>query len=524
MPDSVVWIPDNSGHVSCVQTSTGYELGRYKIAPDDLPGIPGSDRDGVYPPNYGTPSRVVVAPDGSCWVGNLSAGSVVKVGLLSNDGYIDRNHNGSADTCVDANADHLIRGSEILDWGDDECVLYEVVFSDTLPPSVQYPGIYSGAYDPDDVTGNSPAGLALDSKGDLWVGGGAADDVIVVSNSVKQALRRFWHIVGARDGAVPEAITVEGPYDLTANPSILTVPLTHAVYPDPGAGPVCVLDTTNWLPKGTVFVGTDTITYDGLAYDDGLACWVLSGTGGIFHDHTEGTIVYGPGHVTCGFVIDENGILWSAGRDGNNLVRFDTNSCTWSYVTLTHKCYGLALDGLGHLFVTGSSDNKMSRINITAGSLYTDGRSWVGAVDWTQSCPGLSGSRGVVCTSDNNVWVANSFANTVTRYDNDGNSVASVAGGAEPYGVTVDLDGKPWVCDGLDEYTYYINPTTNLLGSSPAPKRLYDSIGHAGYMGRSPFALYVPVSSDRMRHGKHFTDQVQQPYRDTQFDTNLTGE
>ena len=36
--------------------------------------------------------------------------------------------------------------------------------------------------------------------------------------------------------------------------------------------------------------------------------------------------------------------------------------------------------------------------------------------------------------------------------------------------------------------------------------------------------IYIVGEGYRMRHGKHFTDQVQQPYRDTQFDTNLTGE
>lgn len=502
--DSVVWVPDDSGHLSVVQTSTGYELGRYKVAPS---GLPARQPGGAT--NHGSPSRVVVGPDGSCWVGNLSAGSIVKVGLLSNGGYIDRNHNGSADTCVDANADYLIRGAEILAWGADECVQYEVVL---VPDNMlgtdgkrcHVPGEYTGSYDPDWVTGSSPSGLALDDKGDLWAATGAADDVIIVGGQVKLGLRRFWHITNARDGNAPSDVSVDMVADLT--PYTTTLASNISI----GATTVPCVDTTNWLPIGTARIENDDVAYTSIVSN------VLHGCSGVFSNHSSGTSVYGQGHTSCGAVIDAHGILWSAGRDGNNLVRMDTtNPSGWEFIMMPHRAYGLALDGNDHLFVTGFSDNKMSRVNILTG-----------AIDWTATAVSLSGSKGAVCTADGNVWVANASNNTITRHSGDDGSLAHapINGGQEPYGITVDLNGNPWVCDALDDYVYYIDPTTNTIGASPTPKHLLDTIGHTGYIGRSVFEEYVPVLSQRMRHGKYFSDGVQQPYRDTQFDTDLTGE
>ena len=63
--------------------------------------------------------------------------------------WIDRNNDGICQTSQDLNNDGDITGSELLPWGDDECVLYEVV----LIPGNEgtfVPGTYPGLYEDND--------------------------------------------------------------------------------------------------------------------------------------------------------------------------------------------------------------------------------------------------------------------------------------------------------------------------------------------------------------------------------------
>jgi streptogramin lyase len=371
-----IWVPNDNGTISKVSTSTGKELGRYRVVPPDLPDIPPAPP--LFPvarQNFGSPSRTTVGLDGSCWVGCRTAGTVVKIGLLEAGQWIDRNGDGIVQTSRDLNNDGVISGSEILPWGQDECVLYEVV----LVPGhegVHYPGDYPGPYDNNDATGTSPRALAVDTHNDLWVG--------------SWGLKKYYHIVGATTSALPSAISIDRIVDVAP-------------------------------------------------------------------------------HTPYGAVIDRFGVLWSAGRDVGDVLRMDfsTNPASLSSVQLPHSAYGMALDFLDHLFVTGFSQDEMSRINITNS-----------AIDWTKAAPGLFGSRGAVCTHDNDVWVANSFSNTVTRYDNDGNLKATIDVGAEPTGVAVDANGKVWACDHMDEFIYDIDPATDALDII---KELPGTIGHYSY-------------------------------------------
>lgn len=154
-----IWVPNNSGTVSKVDTETGDELGRYKVVPPDLP-------------HHGNPSRTTVDLQGNVWVGNRTAGTVVKIGLYEAGQYIDRNEDGIIQTSRDLNEDGDITGDEILPWGEDECVLFEVV----LVPGHEgtyAPGEYEGPYDTD-FWGTAPRSLAVDAHNNLWVGTGSS--------------------------------------------------------------------------------------------------------------------------------------------------------------------------------------------------------------------------------------------------------------------------------------------------------------------------------------------------------------
>ena len=152
-----IWVPNNEGTVSRVDTETGDELGRYRVAP---PGLP----------DNGSPSRTTVDLEGNVWVGLRTAGTVVKIGLCEGGQCIDRNRDGIIQTSRDLDGDGDITGDELLPWGEDECVLLEVV----LVPGHEgayVPGTYEGPYDTD-FWGTSPRSLAVDAQNNIWVGTG----------------------------------------------------------------------------------------------------------------------------------------------------------------------------------------------------------------------------------------------------------------------------------------------------------------------------------------------------------------
>ena len=354
-----IWVPNLEGTVSKVDTVTGKELARYRVVPDSLF-------------DHGSPSRTTVDLEGNCWVGCRLAGTVVKIGLYEAGCWIDRNHDGVCQTSQDVNGDGKITGAEILDWGEDECVLYEVVLVEGHQGTYA-PGAYQGPYDTYDIWGTAPRGLAVDASNNLWAGTWSTQKYYYIDGSTCQILK--------------------------------------------------TVDVSSW------------------------------------------------DHQAYGAVIDKNGILWSSSLWHNHVLRLDpsTNPPTISKVDYTYMVYGLGLDYLGHLFVSHWNQHSLSRINITTGSK-----------DWEQVHGEMSDSRGVACTSDNNVWVANSGNSTVTRYDNDGNLLQTIAlpAGSVPTGVAVDAAGKVWVCDLGDDFIHRINPLTNTIDLS---KEIVGSAGHYTY-------------------------------------------
>ena len=150
-----IWVPNsNEGTVSKVNTSDGRELGRYWTGPASA--------------GNGDPSRTTVDLQGNCWVGNRNTGTVVKIGLYEAGQCVDRNGSGVIETSNDTNGDGNISGGEILPWGQDECVLYEVVLiSGKL--GTYTPGNYTLGYDTN-YWGTAPRGLAVDANNNLWAG------------------------------------------------------------------------------------------------------------------------------------------------------------------------------------------------------------------------------------------------------------------------------------------------------------------------------------------------------------------
>ena len=343
------WVPRQQGYLSKTKTETGKELGRYRVAPHSC-----------------FPSRTTVDLDGNCWVGNRQAGTVVKIGLYEAGHYIDRNGNGTIETSLDLNDDGNITGAEILPWGQDECVLFEVVLI-TGKEGTFVPDTYVGGYDYNHW-GTSPRGLAIDASNNLWAGTWISS--------------KYYYIDGS-SGAILRTVDVSS--------------LNHHAY---------------------------------------------------------------------GAVIDNNGILWSSGQAYNHVLRLDPSTPpTISTLDIGHFVYGLGIDYLNHIFISGWTTSSLSRVNYSTG-----------VKEWTKSGP--YEARGVACTSDGDVWIAATSLDKVYRYNNDGNIVTSIDVGDGPTGVAVDAAGKVWVCNLNDEYIKRIDPATNTIDLS---KEIVGSGGHYSY-------------------------------------------
>ncbi|MEG3224395.1 MAG: hypothetical protein BME94_02445, partial [Methanobacteriales archaeon Met13] len=344
-----IWVPNsNEGTVSKVDTRSGNELGRYRVSPY----------------SYSSPSRTTVDLQGNCWVANRQTGTAVKIGLYENGGYIDRNNNGFIETSRDLNGDGVITGSELLAWGADECVLYDVIL---IPgkEGTYAPGQYQGTY-ANDGANPGPRGIAVDAQNNVWVG--------------TYATMKFYYINGS-DGQIIKTIDVSS-----------------------------------------------------------------------------------VSHTSYGAIIDENGILWSSGQVGNNVLRLDPKTNSFAKINVGHFVYGLGIDRNNHLFVSGWTDSKLTRINTLTGQ-----------VEWTKQ--GVYTARGITVTDDGDVWVANSNPGTVTRYSNNGVLKATISVGNTPTGLSMDADGKVWVVNYGDEYIHRINPATNTIELS---KRIPGGL-HYGY-------------------------------------------
>lgn len=155
-----------------------------------------------------------------------------------------------------------------------------------------------------------------------------------------------------------------------------------------------------------------------------------------------------------GGLVDGNGVLWSASLNQGKLLRYDTNTSLGSTIITNMLSYGMGIDNNGYIWNSQWTNNAIYKIS-PAGVI----------VSGFPKSTGGNGSRGVVITPvDNNVWVANSYSNTVTRLDNNGNLLKSIPVGGHPTGVAVDSNGKVWVTNLDSSNAMRINPASGVDG------------------------------------------------------------
>ncbi len=332
-----IWVPNsNEGTISKVDTSTGKELGRYRTAPSNTT------------PN---PSRTTVDLQGNCWVGNRQTATAVKVGLLESGQCVDRNTNGTIETSRDLNNDGNIQGTELLAWGQDECVLTEVVLIAGQERNY-IPGSFAGSY-ANDYWNPGPRGIAIDASGNVWVGTYGTKKYYYINGATGQIMRTI-DVSSANHtpyGAVIDrnGILWSSGYDdnaanadlLRLNPadnSFLATNLGHQVY---GIG----LDRNNHL-----FVSAyHQQKLSRVNVLTGQKEWTRDGTGDDYQAR--------------GIAVTSDGDVWVANTGSGKVTRWSNDGVKKTAIAVGNSPTGVAVDAAGKVWVVNNGDDYIKRID-----------------------------------------------------------------------------------------------------------------------------------------------------------------
>lgn len=329
-----IWVPNsNEGTVSKINTITGNELARYKTGPL----------------SYGNPSRTTVDLQGNCWVGNRQTGTAVKIGLYENGQYIDRNHNGIIETSRDLNNDGIISRDEILPWGQDECVLLEVVL---IPGNegTYTPGDYEGAY-ANDYWNPGPRGLAVDYKNNVWIGTFSS---------------MMYYYVNGNNGQILNCIDVSSvghtPYGAVLDHNGILWSSSYT------GNTLLRLDPKN---NSYNIINLPHIAY-GLALDQNNHLFI-SGR----EDYLISCLNIITGQIewtktsSCaqGITTSIDGDIWSADHKQGTVTRYSNNGDIKTIITVGNTPTGVCVDNAGKIWAVDNGDENIHRIDPLTNSI-----------------------------------------------------------------------------------------------------------------------------------------------------------
>lgn len=321
---SNIWISNTpEGTVSKIDTMTGVEVGRYRTGADGS-----SD-----------PSRTSVNLLGDVAVVNRAGGSVVKIAAVE-------------DRCVDANGDGEIQTStgptNVLPWGQDECVRWETVL---------HTGARAAAWD----SGSDPENI--DDMGcqlvdpQLWVSAMDGTDTVHV-----------WRLDGGT-GAMLDEVTLPGwtggwggvyggAVDRERGFWGVGKENTVLVHVDAETFELSVYDAAGYERFYGIAMDAEGTPWIASEYDDRLLH---------FSRATEQFIDHGTtGHGSLrGLAIDAAGNAWIAANNPCDLVRFDAAAGSYQNIALP-ECgtpVGVSIDVEGFIWVVDQGSSRAYKVD-----------------------------------------------------------------------------------------------------------------------------------------------------------------
>jgi YVTN family beta-propeller protein len=223
------------------------------------------------------------------------------------------------------------------------------------------------------------------------------------------------------------------------------------------------------------YVRTNATGVRTIAIDENNYVWIGGKMNRVheLYDSNTGELINGTrinfGCGGYGGLLDNKGVLWSSSGGDEGLLRYDPKAKVAKKINVVFS-YGLAKDSFGNIWNSQYDERKISK--------FSEDGTLLG-----QYPTGGDLSRGVAVTDDNDVWIANSGSNTVTRLYNNGTLKATIPVGTFPTGVAVDLAGKVWVTDRDSDDVMRIDPFTNkvdltvYLGKGAGPYDYSDMTG-----------------------------------------------
>ena len=151
-------------------------------------------------------------------------------------------------------------------------------------------------------------------------------------------------------------------------------------------------------------------------------------------------------------VIDIDGLLWSK-DDGITTINTYTGEIVGH---CNEEGCGIAVDHMYNVWLGDSEKGGVRRLNAETGRLvahYQD--------------PYARVSEGVSVGSYGDIWLANPFVNSITRFDPlTGEVLAVIPVGQQPVRVAIDADKNVWAVNGLSSSVTKIDTETNTVAGS----------------------------------------------------------
>ena len=229
-------------------------------------------------------------------------------------------------TSMDLNGDGNITGAEILPWGDDECVLFEVLLGNS---------------------GSGPRGLAIDASNNLWAGTNSEKKYRYIDGSTGAILKTL----AVPSNHKPYGAVIDGNGILWSSgqdtntimrldPTTDTMSLlgmSHLVY---GLG----MDASNQL-----FVS---------GWQNYRLSRVNVTTSGIDWTKTHGSM-----DGSRGVAVTSDGDVWVANSDRGSVSRYDNNGNFIIEISVGTTPTGVAVDAAGKVWVCNNGNEYINRID-----------------------------------------------------------------------------------------------------------------------------------------------------------------
>jgi streptogramin lyase len=306
---------------------------------------------------------------------------------------------------------------------------------------------------------NSPAGLAIDGSGDIWV-----------ANNAGNSLTEF-----GSDGSYIQTVTTGG----LKGPSQIAIDGSGNLWVSnfaSGINTISEFSSSGVANSSSPFSGGGLTTPEGLAVDAQGHLWVANSGANILSEFnvSNGSPVSSTGITTASLdspdfvAVDDNGDVWIT-NSGNSSVSLWQPGFGSLYTGFPYSDGGLnsprgvAIDSNNNAWIANRGANVASEFANTgpdSSSGYTVG--------------GLNGSLGIAVDSSDHVWIVNRVGNTVTELASNGSALSPSTGfyGAgsttpilnTPGWVAIDLDGNVWVTNsGGNTLVEYVGAATPLV-------------------------------------------------------------